>query len=71
MQDAAGIVERLLGFLELGKPHLTAEVLIQIKDLLRRYPEIVDACISSISATSLEVAPVPSAPHIPFHSPSP
>lgn len=62
MQDAAGIVERLLGFLEIGKPHVTAESLIQIKDLLRRYPDIADVCISSISFISPVVIP-PSTAH--------
>ena len=57
VQDTAGIVERLLGFLEVGKPHVTAEAMIQIKDLLRRYPDIAAACISSISAVNLEVIP--------------
>lgn len=57
VQDTAGIVERLLGFLEVGKPHVTAEAMIQIKDLLRRYPDIAAACISSISAVNLEVMP--------------
>lgn len=56
VQDASGIVERLLGFLEVGKAHITAEALIQIKDLLRRYPDIAEACLSSISATSMEVS---------------
>ena len=55
VQDTAGIVERLLGFLEVGKPHVTAEAMIQVKDLLRRYPDIAAACISSISAVNLEV----------------
>ena len=55
VQDTTGIVERLLGFLEAGKTHVTAEALIQIKDLLRRYPEIAQACISSISAIIPEV----------------
>ena len=55
MQDTAGIVERLLGFLDVGKAHVTAEALTQIKDVLRRYPEIADVCITSISAISPEV----------------
>ena len=55
MQDTAGIVERLLGFLDVGKAHVTAEALTQIKDVLRRYPEIAEVCITSISAISPEV----------------
>ena len=55
VQDTAGIVERLLGFLEVGKSHVTAEAVIQVKDLLRRYPDIAEACISSIASVNLEV----------------
>lgn len=35
-----GIVERLLLFLDSGAEHLVAETLIQMKDLLRRYPDM-------------------------------
>ncbi|GBF87867.1 beta-adaptin A [Raphidocelis subcapitata] len=38
--DAAGVVERLLLFLEGGSDHLVAESLVQLKDLLRRYPDL-------------------------------
>ena len=31
MQDVGGIVERLLGFLEMGRDHVTAETLIQVQ----------------------------------------
>lgn len=55
MQDVAGIVERLLGFLDAGKPHVTAEALIQIKDLLRRYPAVAAACLASVSSIAPEV----------------
>ncbi len=51
----AGIVERLLGFLEVGKEHITAETLIQMKDLLRRYPDISEVCISSLGAINPSV----------------
>lgn len=37
-----GIVERLLLFLESGYDHIVAEALIQLKDLLRRYPDLGD-----------------------------
>ena len=30
VQDVGGIVERLLGFLEMGRDHVTAETLIQV-----------------------------------------
>ena len=56
VQDASDITERLLGFLEVGKAHITAEALIQVKDLLRKYPHIAEACLASISATSMEVS---------------
>ncbi|KAK9817308.1 hypothetical protein WJX72_012438 [[Myrmecia] bisecta] len=52
VQDVAGIVERLLGFLEIGKDFITAETIIQIKDLVRRYPDIAEACISSVASIS-------------------
>lgn len=55
MQDVTGIVERLLGFLDTGKPHVTAEALIQIKDLLRRYPAVAAACLASVSSIAPEV----------------
>ena len=55
MQDVGGIVERLLGFLETGRGFVTAEAVIQLKDLLRRYPAIAEASLSSLSAISPEV----------------
>lgn len=35
-----GLVERLLMFLESGYDHIVAETLIQLRDLLRRYPDL-------------------------------
>ena len=32
VQDVGGIVERLLGFLEMGRDHVTAETLIQVRN---------------------------------------
>ena len=32
VQDVGGIVERLLGFLEMGRDHVTAETLIQASE---------------------------------------
>ncbi len=52
VQDVAGIVERLLGFLELGRQHVTAETLIQVKDLLRRYPDVAEAALAAVSSIS-------------------
>eukprot|EP00878_Enallax_costatus_P027330 GHUV01029406.1.p1 GENE.GHUV01029406.1~~GHUV01029406.1.p1 ORF type:complete len:554 (+),score=105.09 GHUV01029406.1:514-2175(+) len=40
VSDVNGIVERLLMFLESGYDHIVAETLIQLKDLLRRYPDL-------------------------------
>jgi hypothetical protein len=37
ISDVNGIIERLLTFLETGSEHITAEALIQLKDLLRRW----------------------------------
>lgn len=59
--DVAGIVERLLGYLEVGKEHITAETLIQMKDLLRRYPDIAEVCIASLGAIN------PSVRHVSGH----
>jgi hypothetical protein len=56
VQDVDGIVERLLGFLETGKSYVTDEAVIQIKDLLRRYPTIAEACLASVSSIAPEVA---------------
>lgn len=55
VQDVGGIVERLLGFLEVGKPFVTAEAVTQIADLLRRFPELAEVCISSVSLISPQV----------------
>ena len=38
--DVSGIIERLLLFLDSGSEALTAEALVQMKDLLRRYPDM-------------------------------
>ncbi len=55
VQDVGGIVERLLGFLETGRDFVTAEAIIQLKDLLRRYPTIAEASLSSVSNITPEV----------------
>ncbi|KAK9786802.1 hypothetical protein WJX73_006669 [Symbiochloris irregularis] len=52
VQDVGGIVERLLGFLEVGKPYVTAEAVTQIADLLRRFPDLAEICVSSVSNIS-------------------
>lgn len=48
--DVSGIVERLLAFLESGSEHLIAETLIQMKDLLRRYPDMGEVVVPSAAA---------------------
>ena len=55
MQDVPGLVERLLGFLDIGKYFVTAETIVQVKDLARKYPDIAEVCVGSISNISLEV----------------
>lgn len=55
MQDVPGLVERLLGFLDIGKDFVTAETIVQVKDLARKYPDIAEVCVGSISSISLEV----------------
>eukprot|EP00195_Chlamydomonas_chlamydogama_P008244 CAMPEP_0202904088 /NCGR_PEP_ID=MMETSP1392-20130828/27835_1 /ASSEMBLY_ACC=CAM_ASM_000868 /TAXON_ID=225041 /ORGANISM="Chlamydomonas chlamydogama, Strain SAG 11-48b" /LENGTH=846 /DNA_ID=CAMNT_0049591569 /DNA_START=246 /DNA_END=2786 /DNA_ORIENTATION=+ len=47
--DVSGLIERLLLFLEAGSEHLTSEALVQMKDLLRRYPDMAEACIPQIN----------------------
>ncbi|KAK9826712.1 hypothetical protein WJX81_000377 [Elliptochloris bilobata] len=54
VQDVEGIVERLLGFLDTGKPFVTAEAVVQVRDLMRRFPESAEACIASVSGISPE-----------------
>jgi len=55
VQDVPGLVERLLGFLDIGKDFVTAETIVQVKDLARKYPDIAEVCVGSISNISLEV----------------
>ena len=59
VQDVGGIVERLLGFLETGRDFVTAEAVIQLKDLLRRYPAIAEASLSSVSSITPEASVCP------------
>jgi hypothetical protein len=40
VSDVNGVVERLLVFLESSYSHIVAETLVQLKDLLRRYPDL-------------------------------
>ena len=59
VQDVPGLVERLLGFLDIGKDFVTAETIVQVKDLARKYPDIAEVCVGSISNISLEVCAAP------------
>ena len=59
VQDVGGIIERLLGFLEVGKPFVTAEAVTQIADLLRRFPDLAEVCISSVSLITPQVLSPP------------
>lgn len=40
--DASGVVERLLLFLDSGCEEVVAEALVQMKNLLRRYPDMAE-----------------------------
>ena len=44
VQDSGAIVERLLGLLDIARPHVTAEAIIQIAHVLRAYPDMADVC---------------------------
>lgn len=46
--DMGGIVERLLLFLDSHCEDVVAETLVQMKDLLRRYPDMAEVCISQV-----------------------
>ena len=54
--EVDGIVERLIGFLDVGKDHITAETLIQLCDLLRRFPEAADVALASVAGISPRVS---------------
>ena len=43
--DAAGVVERLLLFLESGHDHIVAEALIALQELLRTYPSLAEVSV--------------------------
>ena len=44
-----------MGFLDIGKDFVTAETIVQVQDLARKYPDIAEVCVGSISNISLEV----------------
>ncbi|KAK4338006.1 hypothetical protein RND71_042493 [Anisodus tanguticus] len=50
--DVNAIVDRLLQFLEMEKEHVTAETLVLVKDLLRKYPQWSHDCIAVVGNIS-------------------
>ncbi|ONK67159.1 uncharacterized protein A4U43_C06F16630 [Asparagus officinalis] len=50
--DVNAIVDRLLQFLEMEKDHITAETLVLVKDLLRKYPQWSHDCIAVVGNIS-------------------
>ncbi|KAJ3701781.1 hypothetical protein LUZ61_005486 [Rhynchospora tenuis] len=55
--DVNAIVDRLLQFLEMEKDYVTAETLVLVKDLLRKYPQWSHDCIAvvgNISSKSIQ-----------------
>lgn len=52
MQQSGGIIERLLGFLEVGKDHVTAEAIIQIAHVLRCFPDIAEVGTENLRHSS-------------------
>ena len=60
-QSVAGIVERLLQFVDHGADYVTAETLIAVKDLTRRYPRWADVCVTAVSGIEVETIVEPAA----------
>eukprot|EP00803_Ostreobium_quekettii_P007696 evm.model.scf_696.5 EVM.evm.TU.scf_696.5 scf_696:47608-59307(+) len=50
--DVGGIIERLIAFLEFGDAEVLSETLVQMKDLLRRYPDMAEVCLPAINEIS-------------------
>ncbi|WOK99323.1 hypothetical protein Cni_G08035 [Canna indica] len=50
--DVNAIVDRLLQFLEMEKDYITAETLVLVKDLLRKYPQWSHDCIAVVGNIS-------------------
>ncbi|GAB4816706.1 hypothetical protein N2152v2_003752 [Parachlorella kessleri] len=59
--DVEGILDRLLLFLGYEKDYVTAETLIQMTNVLRRYPDAADACVDSVAALNAEGITEPAA----------
>ncbi|CAM8913307.1 unnamed protein product [Rhodiola kirilowii] len=52
--DVNAIVDRLLQFLEMEKDYVTAETLVLVKDLLRKYPQWSQDCIAVVGNISTQ-----------------
>lgn len=61
VSDVHGLVERLLIFLESGSEHIIGETLIQMKDLLRKYPDLGSVSIFTIGDMRLSSIAEPEA----------
>ncbi|EFN57601.1 hypothetical protein CHLNCDRAFT_30507, partial [Chlorella variabilis] len=59
--DVNGILDRLLLFLGYEKDYVTAETLVQMTDVLRRYPDAAAACVESVAAIPEEAIVEPEA----------
>uniref|UniRef100_A0A1D1YPU2 Beta-adaptin-like protein n=1 Tax=Anthurium amnicola TaxID=1678845 RepID=A0A1D1YPU2_9ARAE len=59
--DVNAIVDRLLQFLEMEKDYVTAETLVLVKDLLRKYPQWSHDCIAVVGNISSQNVQEPKA----------
>lgn len=59
--DVNGIVDRLLQFLEMDTDYVTAETLVLVKDLLRKYPQWSQDCIAVVGSVSTKSVQEPRA----------
>ncbi|XWS70343.1 hypothetical protein CRYUN_Cryun03dG0039900 [Craigia yunnanensis] len=59
--DVNAIVDRLLQFLEMEKDYVTAEALVLVKDLLRKYPQWSYDCIAVVGNISSQNVQEPNA----------
>lgn len=59
--DVNAIVDRLLQFLEMEKDYVTAETLVLVKDLLRKYPQWSHDCIAVVGSVSSKAVTEPKA----------
>ena len=60
-QNVGGIVDRLLQFVEYNQEHITAETLVQVKDLVRKHPKWIDQCVVAVSGIEVETIVEPEA----------